>query len=78
MTDPSDAAGSPGTSNCRPSLAQGTAGLAVRTLSSPPPPPGRLASLRSRDLTLGGFKKVAVLLASLVTLIVAHPLERKL
>ncbi|XP_067101150.1 DNA-directed RNA polymerase III subunit RPC4 isoform X1 [Osmerus mordax] len=57
MTDPSDAAGSPGTSNCRPSLAQGTAGLAVRTLSSPPPPPGRLTSLRSRDLTLGGFKK---------------------
>ncbi len=25
-----------------------------------PPPPGRLTSLRSRDLTLGGYKKVAL------------------
>ncbi|KAK1794027.1 hypothetical protein P4O66_010713 [Electrophorus voltai] len=30
-------------------------GLATRLLS--PPPPGRLTSLRSRDLTLGGYKK---------------------
>lgn len=57
MTDWNDAAGSPGTSSYRPSLAHGRAGLPVRTLSSPLPPPGRLTSLRSRDLTLGGFKK---------------------
>ncbi|XP_058262611.1 DNA-directed RNA polymerase III subunit RPC4 [Hemibagrus wyckioides] len=31
-------------------------GLAGRSLLSPPPP-GRLTSLRSRDLTLGGYKK---------------------
>ncbi len=29
-------------------------------ISLNPPPPGRLTSLRSRDLTLGGFKKVAL------------------
>lgn len=27
-------------------------------ISLNPPPPGRLTSLRSRDLTLGGYKKV--------------------
>ncbi|KTG27766.1 hypothetical protein cypCar_00015736 [Cyprinus carpio] len=29
-------------------------------ISLNPPPPGRLTSLRSRDLTLGGYKKVAL------------------
>uniref|UniRef100_A0A674C2B8 Zgc:171971 n=2 Tax=Salmo trutta TaxID=8032 RepID=A0A674C2B8_SALTR len=33
-------------------------GLPRRTVLNSPPPPGRLTSLRSRDLTLGGFKKV--------------------
>ncbi|XP_064792391.1 LOW QUALITY PROTEIN: DNA-directed RNA polymerase III subunit RPC4 [Oncorhynchus masou masou] len=32
-------------------------GLPHRTVLNSPPPPGRLTSLRSRDLTLGGFKK---------------------
>jgi len=32
-------------------------GLPTR-ISLNPPPPGRLTSLRSRDLTLGGYKKV--------------------
>ncbi|XP_071250928.1 DNA-directed RNA polymerase III subunit RPC4 isoform X3 [Salvelinus alpinus] len=33
-------------------------GLPRRTVLNSPTPPGRLTSLRSRDLTLGGFKKV--------------------
>lgn len=40
----------------RPSFSLGR-GLAGRSLLNPPPP-GRLTSLRSRDLTLGGYKKV--------------------
>ncbi|KAL2078240.1 hypothetical protein ACEWY4_025925 [Coilia grayii] len=60
MTDTggeSDSVTSPGTSNPRPSsFALGKGTLAGRiSLSSPPP--GRLTSLRSRDLTLGGYKK---------------------
>ncbi|KAM9462227.1 DNA-directed RNA polymerase III subunit RPC4 [Clarias gariepinus] len=39
----------------RPSFSLGR-GLAGRSLLNPPPP-GRLTSLRSRDLTLGGYKK---------------------
>ncbi|KAK3529442.1 hypothetical protein QTP70_031098 [Hemibagrus guttatus] len=39
----------------RPTFSLGR-GLAGRSLLSPPPP-GRLTSLRSRDLTLGGYKK---------------------
>lgn len=42
-------------STFRPSFALGK-GLPGR-ISHNPPPPGRLTSLRSRDLTLGGFKK---------------------
>lgn len=42
----------------RPSFAVGR-GLPGR-VSLNPPPPGRLTSLRSRDLTLGGYKKVAL------------------
>uniref|UniRef100_A0A672K1P2 DNA-directed RNA polymerase III subunit RPC4-like n=1 Tax=Sinocyclocheilus grahami TaxID=75366 RepID=A0A672K1P2_SINGR len=41
----------------RPSYALGR-GLPGR-ISLNPPPPGRLTSLRSRDLTLGGYKKVS-------------------
>lgn len=47
-------AGSSGT--LRPSFSLGR-GLAGRSLLNSPPP-GRLTSLRSRDLTLGGYKKV--------------------
>ncbi|KAI5627389.1 hypothetical protein C0J50_13081, partial [Silurus asotus] len=46
-------AGSSGTSRQSFSLGRGLAG---RTILNPPPP-GRLTSLRSRDLTLGGYKK---------------------
>lgn len=41
----------------RPSYALGR-GLPGR-ISLNPPPPGRLTSLRTRDLTLGGYKKVS-------------------
>lgn len=40
----------------RPNFSLGR-GLSGRSLLNPPPP-GRLTSLRSRDLTLGGYKKV--------------------
>ncbi|XP_030629209.1 DNA-directed RNA polymerase III subunit RPC4 [Chanos chanos] len=58
MSDPSesDPVTSPyDNSSPRPPLVLGR-GLSGR-LSLTPPPPGRLTSLRSRDLTLGGFKK---------------------
>ncbi|XP_056153125.1 DNA-directed RNA polymerase III subunit RPC4 [Lampris incognitus] len=61
MTDPGDADSVPGPSSLSRTGMSFTSGrgLAGRVtgLSSPPPPPGRLSSLRSRDLTLGGFKK---------------------
>ncbi|XP_064878991.1 DNA-directed RNA polymerase III subunit RPC4 [Oncorhynchus nerka] len=57
MTDPSSntdfMAGYSGIT--RPNVAG--SGLPHRTVLNSPPPPGRLTSLRSRDLTLGGFKK---------------------
>lgn len=59
MTDTGegDSVANPGPSNVRQSFALGKGALAGRIpLNSPPP--GRLTSLRSRDLTLGGFKKV--------------------
>ncbi|XP_063077461.1 DNA-directed RNA polymerase III subunit RPC4 [Engraulis encrasicolus] len=61
MTDTggeSDSVTSPGTSNPRPSssFALGKGALVGR-VSLGSPPPGRLTSLRSRDLTLGGYKK---------------------
>ncbi|XP_064176055.1 DNA-directed RNA polymerase III subunit RPC4 isoform X1 [Anguilla rostrata] len=46
----------PGTSDSRQCFALGRS-LPGRVSLNPPPPPGRLSSLRSRDLTLGGFKK---------------------
>ncbi|KAJ8365661.1 hypothetical protein SKAU_G00144920 [Synaphobranchus kaupii] len=53
----SDNAGNtPGTSDSRQCFALGRS-LPGRMSLNPPPPPGRLSSLRSRDLTLGGFKK---------------------
>ncbi|XP_061087852.1 DNA-directed RNA polymerase III subunit RPC4 [Conger conger] len=53
----SDNAGStPGTSDSRQCFALGRS-LPGRVSLNPQPPPGRLSSLRSRDLTLGGFKK---------------------
>uniref|UniRef100_A0A3Q0R405 Zgc:171971 n=1 Tax=Amphilophus citrinellus TaxID=61819 RepID=A0A3Q0R405_AMPCI len=58
MTDSGDAASVPGFSgpSSGAGLGRGLAGR-VRTLTSPTPP-GRLTSLRTRDLTLGGgFKK---------------------
>lgn len=45
-----------GTSDSRQCFALGRS-LPGRVSLNPPPPPGRLSSLRSRDLTLGGFKK---------------------
>ncbi|GLD64234.1 DNA-directed RNA polymerase III subunit RPC4-like isoform X1 [Lates japonicus] len=62
MSEPGDAASVPGTSGLSSGVGPGlTAGRGfpgpARSLSSPPPP-GRLTSLRTRDLTLGGaFKK---------------------
>ncbi|XP_041938066.1 DNA-directed RNA polymerase III subunit RPC4 [Alosa sapidissima] len=59
MTDTGDgdSVANPGASNPRPSsFALGKGALAGR-ISLNSPPPGRLTSLRSRDLTLGGFKK---------------------
>ncbi|XP_012672828.1 DNA-directed RNA polymerase III subunit RPC4 [Clupea harengus] len=59
MTDSGegDSVVSPGASNPRPSsFALGKGALTGR-ISLNSPPPGRLTSLRSRDLTLGGFKK---------------------
>ncbi|XP_052368161.1 DNA-directed RNA polymerase III subunit RPC4-like [Oncorhynchus keta] len=57
MTDPSSntdfMAGYSGIT--RPNVAG--SGLPHRSVLNSPPPPGRLTSLRSRDLTLGGFKK---------------------
>ncbi|XP_070981010.1 DNA-directed RNA polymerase III subunit RPC4-like [Oncorhynchus clarkii lewisi] len=57
MTDPSSntdfMAGYSGIT--RPNVAG--SGLPHRAVLNSPPPPGRLTSLRSRDLTLGGFKK---------------------
>ncbi|XP_019902583.1 DNA-directed RNA polymerase III subunit RPC4 [Esox lucius] len=56
MTDPSsDADSMAGSSSIRPIVAGRV--VAGRTVLSSTPPPGRLTSLRSRDLTLGGFKK---------------------
>ncbi|XP_076856736.1 DNA-directed RNA polymerase III subunit RPC4 isoform X2 [Brachyhypopomus gauderio] len=52
MCEPGEGASTPGTP--RPAFALGRA-LPGRLLN--PPPPGRLTSLRSRDLTLGGYKK---------------------
>ncbi|KAG2463241.1 RPC4 polymerase, partial [Polypterus senegalus] len=46
----------PGPSMSRPPVSLGR-NLPGRIALNPPPPPGRLSSLRSRDLTLGGFKK---------------------
>uniref|UniRef100_A0A8C8EBG9 Uncharacterized protein n=1 Tax=Otus sunia TaxID=257818 RepID=A0A8C8EBG9_9STRI len=48
--------GSPGSH--RPGL-PGTRGLLGRRPAAPPLTPGRLPSIRSRDLTLGGVKKVS-------------------
>uniref|UniRef100_A0A3Q3CBA7 DNA-directed RNA polymerase III subunit RPC4-like n=1 Tax=Haplochromis burtoni TaxID=8153 RepID=A0A3Q3CBA7_HAPBU len=58
MSDSGDAASVPGFSSPSSGAGLGRALAArVRTLTSPPPP-GRLTSLRTRDLTLGGgFKK---------------------
>ncbi|XP_073773961.1 uncharacterized protein isoform X2 [Danio rerio] len=44
-------------STFRPSFALGNVKGLPGRISHNPPPPGRLTSLRSRDLTLGGFKK---------------------
>ncbi|KAJ8013680.1 hypothetical protein DPEC_G00032310 [Dallia pectoralis] len=57
MTDPiiSDPDSSASSSCIRPVVAGRV--VPARTALSSPPPPGRLTSLRSRDLTLGGFKK---------------------
>lgn len=61
MSDSGDAASVPGFSSPSSGAGLGRALAArVRTLTSPPPP-GRLTSLRTRDLTLGGgFKKTKV------------------
>ncbi|XP_015202548.2 DNA-directed RNA polymerase III subunit RPC4 [Lepisosteus oculatus] len=53
LSDSSSSA--PGTSSSRASFALGRSLPGRASLN--PPPPGRLSSLRSRDLTLGGFKK---------------------
>lgn len=59
MSDSGDAASVPGFSSPSSGLGRALAAR-VRTLTSPPPP-GRLTSLRTRDLTLGGgFKKTKV------------------
>ncbi|KAL4640103.1 DNA-directed RNA polymerase III subunit RPC4-like [Arapaima gigas] len=64
MSEPcdADARGGPSTSSCPVScpragfpLGRSLPGRAA--LNATPPAPGRLSSLRSRDLTLGGFKK---------------------
>ncbi|XP_066549295.1 DNA-directed RNA polymerase III subunit RPC4 isoform X2 [Amia ocellicauda] len=55
MSDSDNAPSTSAASGSRPSFALGR-GLPCR-VSLSPPPPGRLSSLRSRDLTLGGFKK---------------------
>uniref|UniRef100_A0A3B5A0W5 DNA-directed RNA polymerase III subunit RPC4-like n=1 Tax=Stegastes partitus TaxID=144197 RepID=A0A3B5A0W5_9TELE len=52
MTELGDAAGVPGSSGLSFTAGRGLPGR-VRSLASPPPP-GRLTSLRTRDLTLGG------------------------
>ncbi|XP_023686724.1 DNA-directed RNA polymerase III subunit RPC4 [Paramormyrops kingsleyae] len=59
MSDPRDVDNSPSTSASalRPGFPLGRSLPGRTSLNSPPPPPGRLSSLRSRDLTLGGFKK---------------------
>ncbi|KAG9346010.1 hypothetical protein JZ751_007825 [Albula glossodonta] len=54
-----NASSCPGTSDSRHCFALGRS-LPGRVSLNPPPPPGRLSSLRSRDLTLGGFKKPTV------------------
>ncbi|KAG7492671.1 hypothetical protein MATL_G00017470 [Megalops atlanticus] len=51
-----NAPSTPGPSDPRQCFAVGRS-LPGRVSLNPPPPPGRLSSLRSRDLTLGGFKK---------------------
>ncbi|KAI1886912.1 hypothetical protein AGOR_G00200660 [Albula goreensis] len=51
-----NASSCPGTSDSRQCFGLGRS-LPGRVSLNPPPPPGRLSSLRSRDLTLGGFKK---------------------
>lgn len=69
MSDSGDAASVPGFSG----LGRGLAGR-VRTLTSPPPP-GRLASLRTRDLTLGGgFKKTKVI-SDILLIPAKHPVQ---
>ncbi|KAM6951585.1 DNA-directed RNA polymerase III subunit RPC4 [Aplochiton taeniatus] len=59
MTDPSDANNAAGCSaNGNRAILTPGRGLQCRVTGlSSPPAPGRLTSLRSRDLTLGGFKK---------------------
>lgn len=52
----SESDNAPSTSGSRPSFALGRS-LLGRPSVNTQPPPGRLSSLRSRDLTLGGFKK---------------------
>ncbi|KAJ8396028.1 hypothetical protein AAFF_G00025600 [Aldrovandia affinis] len=51
-----NASNAPSTSDARQCFSLGRS-LPGRVSLNPPPPPGRLSSLRSRDLTLGGFKK---------------------
>ncbi|KAL0964704.1 hypothetical protein UPYG_G00327820 [Umbra pygmaea] len=55
MTDPSSDTETMSGSSIRQSVAG--RGVPTRTVMSSPPALGRLTSLRSRDLTLGGFKK---------------------